>query len=357
MPLLDKVFVDWPHIDVECSPLEFWGWKYKGNPMPEMLHSVALVDGRIVGCCHVMPLKIKIGGASESCLTNVDLAVHADHRQRGLMNRIGDTRDQVAPGLGFQIGYNITGNPILVKVLAESRARFPFDIVNLVRIRDIDLQLEKMPVGGAIVKKAGFLALRAFNRIQTSLASGNAGGGGVSLRVVDRFDDRIGTFWDEAAKYYDFIVERKKEYLNWKYCDPRVGRFRVVLAEERGRVIGYCVSRINAFRADYPVGFIVDIHALPGCEGVVEALAGDAVRCFDESGVNIINCQLVRGHPYVDVMERLGFLDSRVEFHMFYQFYGASDPLAAIASSPAGRVYVSWGDHDVLPVKMPAYKK
>ena len=310
-----------------------------------------------MGCCHVMPLMIKIGGSAKLCLTNVDLAVHPDHRQRGLMNEIGNTRDRVAPGLGFRIGYNITGNPILVKVLAEVRSRFPFAIINLVRIRDIDLQLEMMPVKDAGIKKAGFIALQTFNKIQSSLSPGSVRGGEVRLRLIERFDERIDAFWKELAPAYDFIVERRMEYLNWKYCDPRIGGFRVALAEdERGGLLGYCVSRINAFRGDYPVGFIVDLQALPGNEWVAEALAGDAVRCFDESGVNIINCQLVKGHPYVSVLERLGFLDSRVEFHMFYQFYGESDPLAAISSSPTSRVYVSWGDHDVLPVKMPAYK-
>jgi isocitrate dehydrogenase kinase/phosphatase len=130
-----------------------------------------------------------------------------------------------------------------------------------------------------------------------------------------------------------------------------------VYAEDTGgRLLGYCVSRINVFRVDYPVGFIVDVHALPGYDEIVGILAADALKSFDEAGVNIVNCQLVKGHPYVTEMERLGFLDSRVEFHMFYILY-SPEVLDRVAESTPDRIYVSWGDHDVLPVKMPAYKK
>ena len=63
--LLDVVFDGWPHFNIPCTPLEHWEWKYLDNPRKKYFASVAEVDGRIVGCCHSIPVRIKIGELGE----------------------------------------------------------------------------------------------------------------------------------------------------------------------------------------------------------------------------------------------------------------------------------------------------
>ena len=160
-------------------------------------------------------------------------------------------------------------------------------------------------------------------------------------------------FWDEISKHYDFIVEKRRDYLNWRYCDPRCGDFIVKIAEYKKEIVGYSVLRINRYLREYPIGYIVDLLTLPNRLDVSEALAADAISYFDSNGVNIINYQVVKNHPHEQILKKQGFLNSRIKIHLFYNPLGNVDEISKLRNSPQNRIYVSWGDHDVLPVRMP----
>ena len=48
---------------------------------------------------------------------------------------------------------------------------------------------------------------------------------------IQYFDDRINVFWNKIRNEYNFITERNKDYLNWRYCDKRGGNHEVFIAE------------------------------------------------------------------------------------------------------------------------------
>ncbi len=54
------------------------------------------------------------------------------------------------------------------------------------------------------------------------------------------------------------------EYLNWRYSDRRGGDYILKEAIEGERALGYVVLRVNGYQEKYPVGYIVDLLALPG---------------------------------------------------------------------------------------------
>ena len=116
------------------------------------------------------------------------------------------------------------------------------------------------------------------------------------IEEVKCIDERIEMFWNGIKDHYSFIVNRSKEDLNWRYCDPRAGCFVVKQAEEGGRILGYSALRVNRYREDYPVGFIVDLLTLPNRLDVADALVKDAVRYFDDENINIVNYQVVKNH-------------------------------------------------------------
>ncbi len=119
--------------------------------------------------------------------------------------------------------------------------------------------------------------------------------------------------------------------------------------------MGYSVLRINRYRRNYPVGFIVDLLTLPDRMDAANALAADAVQFFDYSDINIVNYQVVKGHPYEGVLKRHGFVDSRIKAHVFILPLQDDTLLDKVKQTPASKVLISWGDHDVLPVTMPSY--
>ena len=70
-------------------------------------------------------------------------------------------------------------------------------------------------------------------------------GSKVFIKKISAFDERIDEFWKIVNDNHDFILERGREYLNWRYCDFRAGEFIVEQAEEDGKILGYIVYNIN----------------------------------------------------------------------------------------------------------------
>ena len=60
---------------------------------------------------------------------------------------------------------------------------------------------------------------------------------------ITQFDDRINAFWNDVSRHFSIIVERKKEYLNWRYQKkPDSHLFNILLAEEDDTILGYVVG-------------------------------------------------------------------------------------------------------------------
>ncbi len=256
---------------------------------------------------------------------------------------------------GVKYSYLVTGNPIVIKDFMRSKNYnlFPISLVNLVKIKDIDQQLQVMHVKNSLLKKLGFHAAKILNDIANTIRGSESVKQDLTIAETDNFNERINVFWEEVSKQYDFIVERRRDYLNWRYCDPRCGDFIIKIAEYEGQILGYSVLRINRYLRDYPVGYIVDLLTLPSRPDVSEALAADAISYFDSNDVNIINYQVVKGHPYEQILKKHGFLNSRIKIHLFYNSLGNKDEIRKLKNSPENRIYISWADHDVLPVRIP----
>ena len=354
VPLLELVFDGWPKIDLYCAPLDYWKWKFEGNPIRKRFITVAESEDEIIGCLHVIPLRIKIGENVYLCSTAVDFAVHPDFRGIGVSREIGHLSEERRREAGIELDYHITGNPILIRSFSKRKPKFPYNIVNLVRIKDISKQLEAMPLNNAWLMKLGFHTTKLFNNFRNAI-KGAPKNNDLNISEVDSFSERIDEFGKDISSHYKFIVERYQEYLNWRYCDPLAGDFIVKQVEENDRILGYSVCRINRYRQDYPIGYIVDLLTLPDRLDAADALASDAARYFDEKGINIINYQVVKGHPLETILKRYGFLDSRIKLHLFYTLTSKEDILSKLDQRYTKKVYLSWGDHYVLPASIPSY--
>jgi len=354
VPLLDLIFDGWPHLDLPCSPLDHWRWKYKENPTGILGIAVAISNGRIIGCFHVIPGRMKILDKVILCMTGADLAVNPDYRGIGVSTRIRDLLRTQYPELGIKHAYFVTGNPILVKSYKKNRPVFPHKVTNLVRIKDVGMHLRAMPVKNSLLLRLGYHSSKSINDLKNIFKKRNLNN---NFDVYDTklFNDNFDDFWEKISCNYDFINERKSKYLNWRYCDPRGGNYIVKVVEEKDDLLGYCVLNINRYLEDYPIGYILDLLALPGRTDAAESLIYDAVRFFDEERINLINYLIPRGHPYQKLLGKFGFLDSRIKIHMFYNTFSDVDEISNIRNIPADRIYFSWGDLDMLPVSAPVH--
>jgi GNAT superfamily N-acetyltransferase len=351
--LLEMVFNGWPKYDLGCSPLEHWRWK-NGGGKNSSLGAVCVHNGCIVGSLQSIPRSIRIGEASLLGSYGVDFAVHPDYKGRGISTRLNNITDGLLKDSGVAFSYAIVGNSILVKAYSKRYPEFPHPMANLVRIRDIDAQLEALPMERPWLVKLGYGVFRLLNVAWRRFYSPESRKTEFKVKRLDRFDERADDLWEEVSVDHDFICDRSADFLNWRYCDPRAGDFIAMMAEgDDGELLGYSVLRVNRYLEGYPVGYIVDLLGRPGRMDVVEALAAESLEYFDTNDVNIVNCLVAKGHPHETALKRLGFVDSMVKIRIFIDEYERKGIFSGIVGSLPSRIHFSWGDHDSLPVKVP----
>jgi hypothetical protein len=122
------------------------------------------------------------------------------------------------------------------------------------------------------------------------------------VRPIESFDVRVDAFWEEASRPFAFMLVRKRDYLNWRYCDRRAGPFAVKIAEQQGRILGFVVYRVS-----YGRGYIADLIALPGRLDVAESLLVDAIRDLDSRNVDAVECWSYDRHPYWPLLQQHEF--------------------------------------------------
>jgi hypothetical protein len=148
-------------------------------------------------------------------------------------------------------------------------------------------------------------------------------------------------FFDAAARPFDFVIVRGRDYMNWRYCDPAAARFTVRTAEEGDRILGYLVFKISE-----GTGYIADLLALPDRHEVVRSLIEDALSAFREAGVESASCWMISRHPYNRILRRYGFADSKRDVGFEYRAITVDSRDVEFLDDPRARIHLTHGDSD-----------
>lgn len=346
--LLEKAYNDWPKADLTCSKNEYWIWKH--IDIPSGKHNIVVaVDGeKIVGVNHHNAVNAIIGGVQVLTSYAGDLAVDRDYRNLGISNSIIKFQDNLRKSLGLKYWYFVTQNPYLIKSYDRRFHIFPVKTLNMVRIQDVDLQLNQMPMSNSIMMKIGYKILSKINKIVYPQVHGKTDE--LEIKLSNEFPADVNQLIE--AHQFKFIVQNDHEYLNWRYCDKRAGPFKVRLAWEKGELIGYIVTRINKFLGDYWIGYVVDLLAIPGREDVASKLLEKGLHDLDSEGVNIVTCIIPKNHPYQRVYSGHGFLDSRKNLHLYTDVNLYNDEHILENIQPH-EVHFNYGAIDSTPTRLP----
>lgn len=349
--LLAQCFKDWPGLDLRCTQLEHWKWKYNENGLIGKVITVALENKVMIGVTHAYLKNVKIFDSYKLGKYGSDTAVHPDYRRLGVKKGMSPLHREKGKEAGVDFSYRVSSNPIMVKSWEKRRPRFPHEVLNLVWIDDLNRQLKEIPMKNSLFLKTGFSMLKMLNKIGSVFNKSDPSL--CSLSWIEKFDTRIDEFWDKNKQHYQFITVRDRKYLNWRFCDPRAGNYKVLQAEENGKICGYCVLLINNLNKKYPIGYILEVLALPQMENVAESLIAKAMDYFKQNNVNIVNSQIIKGHPYEDILKKTGFIDSRIRLHLFYRYYNEDDLIKKLTEASPSQIYFNYSDIDSLPSSLP----
>ena len=343
--LLDSVFHGWPKLDINCSKQQYWRWKYLENPIQLLNQVIIEHQGEPVAYAGRLPRNIKINHSNITANQGADVVTHPDHRGQGLWNKVRDTLDQNNRELGVEFTYYITGNPIIVNKFNASpkHHRVPLPLQPMIRIEDIEKQLEAMPMDHPQLVKMGYKGIKGLQRLQHPHQEATG-----TVEPIDGFDERFDRLYKKTAQRYDFIIEKKPNYLEWRYSRS-VADYEIRGIMKDGELAGFTVLLTNGYNPDYPIGFIVELLTLPGDTDTMNTLLSDAVDHFNKQQVNMT--QLLSSHEQLNrVAKANGFVDAPFKMHVFFISTrpGLDEMLRNVENA-----YFSWGDHDSLPVSLP----
>jgi hypothetical protein len=343
---LEDAFKGWPKFDLKCTPLEHWEWKYQENYVNKKIIVVSEIDGKIIGVNHVAPQRVKVFQNVVLTGTGGDVAVLREYRRLGVRNANTALISKHISDAGFEFTCAVTSNPIVIDSFDGSTEfrRVPLDLTSFVIIRDIDLHLKNYPRDNEWIIKVGFRVLKSIVKTKNVIIRTKKNHENILVKDAREFDERIDRFWDKIKNHYNLINHCDRDYLNWRYCDLRAGPYKVKLAIEDDEVVGFIVLMLNRYRADYPVGNIMELLYLPERWDVVESLVSESVDYFDSYNVNMINFLFVRHPQLVTVLERNGFLDARVNNYIYYRLIGRADRMQKIMQSPVETLHFNSGN-------------
>jgi GNAT superfamily N-acetyltransferase len=312
--LLQRTFDGWPAIETSVEPIDHLRWKIQAERDPPLMHSIIEADGRIIGAVLTFLQSFKIGGKVVSGRQGTDIAADPDFQGQGVGRLLMERGRRESPKhYDFELHVG-------------SRSRHP--AMSTVRERVYNASLTLAHEVDVLMAPLAGPAPSVAERPEWSITDART------------FDDRIGPFFEEASTPFDLIVVRTKDYLNWRYADPRAGRFRIRLAEERGRLLGYSVT--TSLRRH---GYIADLLTLPGRADVAESLLCDALAAFRDANLQSGRCWAPHGHPYLSALQRVGFTERRRPRHVTYRAHRNPEQ-AQVLSEPDTRVHLMIGDSD-----------
>jgi hypothetical protein len=298
-----------------------------------------------------MPVEFKGVFGVDRCAIGVDYAVHPDYRGQGISKTLSKGVNRVLFEAGYRFSYSITSSPRVISRIIKDHLCFNGEVLNYVRVVDVDRQLDAMPMDRGWMMKTGYKVLKGLNGVRNALRP-KVSRGCVSVVEDTGFGVEAEALWERVSPHYGFMLKRDPGYLSWRYCDPRAGNYEVYLAEKGDEILGYAVSGVNGIREDYPVGYVADLVAGGGRGDVSGALLAHMVDRLNEERINIVLGLAVKGNKVESAYTGSGFLDSRERLELFITPVGGSRISETIKGFKPERVQYCWGDHDSLPTSL-----
>jgi len=283
--------------------LRWWRWMYKDNPAGPGLIWLAEHNNTVVGHYAIVPARLAINGKTVLACQGLDALTHPNYRRQKIFESLASKVYAEAARDGMYIVYgfpNPFSYPIHIKKLDW------FYIANMqlmlkpLNWRDaIALIAKNRSLGAILSPLATLLCNKAFLRRNKANALE-----GLTINKVASFDQRLDMLWARVANQFQIMVERKSDYLKWRYGAPEMN-YSIFIAETHSEILGYLVSK-HLSAGGIKVNIVFDM--LAQSEDVLHCLITKAIRDCQQNGVALIQYQLRANKVYQRVLKRNGFI-------------------------------------------------
>ncbi len=317
--LLKNNFLKWRRLP---SAIDNWKWKYLNSPLKSFIVVCSDAD-EIVGVVHLIILSMKLGDSIFLCSYADDGAVSSGYRGRGIYAHIRKIMKEYEIKNRIDYRYFATENPIISKYeMKDGFKQLPFFISHMIKVKNIKKFLSRNQKN-SLIMNIGIRGMIGLNKIRNILKSKSVKSVDFSIVKANEFDYRIDAFWEKAKKGFDYIVEKKIDYLNWKKDRP--GRHsQIKMAILDNEIIGFSILSILVSNG-YVEGDIRALLVIPDRLDVADLLIEDACKYFDENNVDVIYYPVTKNHPYQKLALSHYFIDASMWRNTLF-YYKACNP-------------------------------
>jgi hypothetical protein len=310
LDVLRASFDGWPKVEVAASPLDHLRWKLASPVNAWRQNILGEAGGRVLATRLYVLRDGSVCGRPMICKLGIETCVHPSYRNAGIMSAV---QDFGAERLGeIDVHFLYSRHPALLHI-RKRQAVVPFGRVH---------------------------------RLVCSTKGGQPSSPAAAQWTIEQrssFDGRIDLLWEEAKHAFALLLDRRQQFMNWRYCDPRGGIFISKTAEQDGRVLGYIVTRVS-----HGEGYVADLLALPGRLDVVDSLLAGAIGSLRAAGVARVECWTSRGHPYEEVLARRGFDQKKSTVRFSCRPCHASLADLTCLRDPGSVIHLMPGDTDMV---------
>ncbi|MCA1561938.1 MAG: GNAT family N-acetyltransferase [Acidobacteria bacterium] len=245
----------------EASRLR-WDWQYHHNPNnpgqePEIW--IAREGRAIVGQYATMPVQLLVRNQEVQGSWGMDVMVAPERQRQGLGEVLFRTWDRNV-GASLGLGLSDSSYRLFQKLRWPDVGPVPCLVKPLTR-RALRRPTWPVPIN-RLVSALTLPIIKIVSRTRPLRAE---------VRLIQRFDDRFTSLWNELAPKFDLAVRRDAPYLNWKYVSSPHVRYSIAALRRDDRNIGYAVYR-HLHEPRGRVTLLVDFLADPDDEGALSTL-------------------------------------------------------------------------------------
>jgi hypothetical protein len=316
-----------------------WRWKLKTLPSPIENVWLAVSEERPIFQYSAMPVRYKLPGGEQTVMISVDIMGDPDFRRRGLLTGMARFTYGRWSEEGVPFTFGLPNEQWGSRTAALGWKEL-FPLRWFVR----PLRPEVM-----LARRAGLPALA---RLSVMGAVGNRLWGAtlkreapVRIRKVEQAGAEFDELWRACAADASFSAVRDSKWVNWRYLAAPSHAYRVWLAEQGGRAVGYVAGRLEE-GGDRKVAFIADILTSRDNEGARQALIRHAGTYFYERGAEAVATLAIPDTWLAEAFRRAGFLLSWGAFSVQFVPFASSPPFEQMRDPRQWRL--TGGDFDVV---------
>jgi hypothetical protein len=121
---------------------------------------------------------------------------------------------------------------------------------------------------------------------------------GISLEMVERFDQRSDRIWQDLSPCYPLICRRDLTYLDWRFSRFPGARYCLFYLLRGGDAAGYAVLRFGV-RGGLPAAYLVDFLCAPGLLSGLLTLCIELCRERGQSTLCCVHLSPVSVRPFL----------------------------------------------------------